>query len=273
VSPSIREFRPVAWIWIGLSLVLVVLLVAFAIVSFSIERKWQAMEALLDKLLSENRARIHTRIVPGGPGGKAIPGNAWDEYTIAEQQADALVSGTMLSDYINDFYLNAGVPQYRPEFRNLLAQNEEALDHLHRGAQRSNGQYPYKWERPESIVEVGGYMHRMQALDNAAFPDAQKEFSRINAEAKATTNPMTTALFPFANRYAPQHRFTRLQLRLLQSAATYRAAGKVPESDDFGDKLFHKEGNGKMKIWGAGLNGKNDGGTGDDMVIEIPISK
>ena len=63
----------------------------------------------------------------------------------------------------------------------------------------------------------------------------------------------------------------------MRLAAAYSATGRVPELDDpfdpSGAKFFHKEENGKMKIWSAGQNGKNDGSSGDDFVRAVPILK
>jgi hypothetical protein len=64
------------------------------------------------------------------------------------------------------------------------------------------------------------------------------------------------------------------RLRLLRSAAAYRATGGVLELvDPLGGKLLHKNENGKLKLWSVGTDGKDDGGAGSDIVIEVPVSR
>jgi hypothetical protein len=395
------------------------LLVAFIAIIDSNDRKWERMETLLDKLLAETRSRTHVRVVPEGQA--AIPGNAWDEYSAAEQQAVLLVSQKAVTDF-----LNTGWKVYPVEVRNILAQGENAIAHLHSGAQRSSGQYPYRWDRPEppdgflsshesltllaatkarvlleqghareaagvlidlltyagdsarnstilpalvgvlvyhrgtfnevdyllnsgkldregmaqfaeslealdrdfpsmgqalvndimgvglairrgeelpelsynvgtirgrvnsvfanslfargmwadAVTEVEGYMRRMEATEKMHFVVAEAELSRINTEERAATNPMTSALLPKVSSYLELQRSTQTQLRLLRAGASYRVSGSVPNLDDpFGAKLLHKEENGKMKIWSVGTDGRNADGTGDDIVVEVPISK
>jgi hypothetical protein len=422
-----RRTRTIVWLWGGFGALVVVVAVALLLVTSAIDRKRQDMEVFLDKLLLERRARIHVRIVPDG---KPLSGNAWEEYSLAEEQAAGFVPEKALMDL-----LNTGVDS--PEVRDILAKGEAALDHLHRGAQRSNGQYPYKWEQEDgsdgsimttrqnlallaaaksrllleqgqareaagvlvdlltytgdtgrnatlfsavvgqtvyiryaleqvrrlvysdkldregrarlaadlealdrdfpaigsafvsetlsrgmtvrkhggippstwtaaataaartplwrrartslangfwarglwadAVVEVGGYMRRIEALDKATFGVSQKEWSRINAEANASTNPMTAALFPnpLVTSYSVQHRTILARLRLLRSASMFRATGEVLELDDpLGGKLLHKNENGKLKIWSVGVDGKDDGGNDEkDLVLEVSPSR
>jgi hypothetical protein len=407
-----RGKRTVVWIWGGFSALLVFIVVVLVVVTSSMERKWRDMETFLDKVRLERITRTHVRIVAGG---KPLPGNAWDEYSLAEEKATRFIREKALTDF-----LDTGADS--PQLRNILARGEGALDHLHRGAQRSNGQYPYRWNVDDgdiplisrrqglalfattkarvfreqgrvreaagvlvdvltytgdsgrnaslisaaialntyprtldetqlvidsgkldregmaqlaadlealdrdfprigpafvsealssglvvrkhggmpplfppktlwnragvklangfwarglwadAVMEVGGYMQRIEALDNAPFAVSLTEASRINAEAKASTNPMTRALFPLVTGYATQQRAILARLRLLRSAATYRATGQVPELDDpLGGKLFHKQENGKLKLWSVGSDGKNDGGVKDENLTDIVL--
>ena len=128
----------------------------------------------------------------------------------------------------------------------------------------------------DAVMEEEGYMRRIEASDKAEFLVAEKEFARINAEAKATTNPMTSAIFPRVTSYATQHRLNLALLRLSRTAATYRATEQVLELDDpLGTKLLHKKENGKLKFWSVGIDGRDAGGTGgtDDIVLEVPTSR
>jgi hypothetical protein len=412
---SERRNRTIAWIWGGLGVLLVVIVMVLLVVHSSIAGKWQAMEASLSTLILERKARTHVRIVPDG---KPLPGNAWDEYSLAEEKAAVFASEKLLTDLLD------GAAKRR-ELRAIVEKSDEVLAHLHRGAQRSNGQYPYKWEqadtmevplmvgkttvamlgvekakvlreegRPaeaadvlvdvltyagdsgrnatlisaeislsmyhstleevrlliesdkldrkgltrlakqlealdrdfptigaahvsqalrsavevrkhggippsragrtpwrlastrlangfwyrgvwaDAVVEVNGYVRRIEALDDASFRVSQKESSRINKEAEASTHPLTPYVFPPLTRFSAWHRGLLARLRLLRSAAAYRATGEVLKLvDPLGGKLLHKKENGKLKTWSVGTDGKDDGGAGSDIVIEVPVSR
>jgi hypothetical protein len=68
------------------------------------------------------------------------------------------------------------------------------------------------------------------------------------------------------------------QLRLLRTGAHEHATGEVLELEDpFGTILRHAKGADRLKIWGIGWEGKDDGGKGEwpnmvreDIVLEIP---
>src|SRR5688572_3924573 len=106
-----RGKRTSVWIWGGLSGFLVFIVVVLVVVTSSIERKWRDMEAFLDKIRLERSTRTHVRIVAGG---KPLPGNAWDEYSLGEGQAALFFREKPLTDF-----LDAGTDS--PEMRNMLA--------------------------------------------------------------------------------------------------------------------------------------------------------
>jgi hypothetical protein len=69
----------------------------------------------------------------------------------------------------------------------------------------------------------------------------------------------------------------RAQLRLLRTAAQYRATGRLPDLDDpFGVRLLSSEQGGKVKVWSVGRDQVDDGGKGEwkpnagpDIVLEF----
>jgi hypothetical protein len=108
--------------------------------------KWEEMAARIDKLKIETRSRR----LPRSPlRGKLIAGNAWDEYNIALNDTLTWVddqNGSLFARFVNG---EPGLDRIKVE--QLVALHAGAIEHLRRGTQRSNGQYPYNWERGDEM--------------------------------------------------------------------------------------------------------------------------
>jgi hypothetical protein len=83
--------------------------------------------------------------------GKAFPGNSWDEY-------DQALAAPWPSDAENGgiFYRFAsGQPGVdRERVKQMVAEQMPLLEHLRLGAQRADGQYPYKWDARDEIPSL-----------------------------------------------------------------------------------------------------------------------
>ena len=107
----------------------------------SSNERWTAMNTRVAELRAEARSRKMPRTVLHGT---PLPGNAWDDYQIALN--DALTwnedpNGAMLARFVKG---DATVD--RTLIDQMIATHAGAIEHLRRGAQKTDGQYPYKWE-------------------------------------------------------------------------------------------------------------------------------
>ncbi len=107
---------------------------------------WDAMTRRIDALTAEAETRTQKRAVLHGA---AAPGNAWDEYNIALGDSrpwgdDVLPGGSIFIRYAMRWEMNE---QEKETARKLIAANAWRLDHLQLGAQRTDGQFPYRWRR------------------------------------------------------------------------------------------------------------------------------
>ena len=104
--------------------------------------KWKAMTDRIDQLRLEASSR---KLPRSALRGKLVEGNAWDEYNLAIDDAGRWTddqNGALFARFVNG---EKGVDRAKVE--KLVASHAGALEHLRRGAQRSDGQYPYQWQR------------------------------------------------------------------------------------------------------------------------------
>jgi hypothetical protein len=117
---------------------LVLLLIAFMPMR---DATWEGMRARLAERQEEARSRKIPRAVLSG---RPIPGNAWDDYTIVLNDSLTWKPDPSLSW---GFAEGTATPADRQVILKLIMDHGAMLDHLHRGAQREDGQYPFKWEQ------------------------------------------------------------------------------------------------------------------------------
>ena len=132
--------RSVIWI-VGMAAVVVAFLTAVLLIPVSAGRL-EAMRSRVTKLKDEARSRNVSRPVMRG---EAKPGNAWDEYNIALNESLDFKEDPNATNLAQFNERNATADRAMVE--RLLAAHPGVIDHLRRGAQRSDGQYPYQWER------------------------------------------------------------------------------------------------------------------------------
>lgn len=102
-------------------------------------RRFAAMELRLKEMRADTEARDAGRpTLRGWP----VPGNGWDDYALALREVEAIkVDRQALYEYVD-----RRPKADRTKVERLLAAHGGALDHLRRGASRSCGQFPIRWE-------------------------------------------------------------------------------------------------------------------------------
>jgi len=108
---------------------------------------------------------------------------------------------------------------------------------------------------------VGQWYARNAASQSMSWSDELKITQQIEAESKASSNPM---IQDFYNRDRSTLRYRLAQLRLLRMAAHYVATGELLRLDDpFGTTLLHSRIGSTLKVWSAYSNGLDDSGIGE----------
>jgi hypothetical protein len=101
--------------------------------------KWTDRTRQIETMKREARART---LPHSSFHGELTPGNAWKDYDIALQDVAAWREDD--TGFIR--YLQGEKQVDRAGVEELVAQRATLLEHLQRGARRSDGQFPYKWE-------------------------------------------------------------------------------------------------------------------------------
>jgi hypothetical protein len=152
------------------------------------------------------------------------------------------------------------------------------------------GKTPSAWRFgfSERIMMVDAFqtslsaMRRYRQAADSPWPEAR----RLQAEAEAVwvrgSNPVFRMMTENRlDRFSPndphaEFRELRAQLRLLRTAAHYKATGEVLDLEDpFGEKLLHSSKGKSLRMWSVGPDGVDDGGAGEwrargkDIVLEV----
>lgn len=127
--------------WLFAILAVTVLLLALALRPTRVG-ELQAMTNRIVELKLESRSRKMPRSVLHG---KLDPGNAWEEYNIA--LGDAQTWNEVDNGSIFSRFLAGDTKVDRAKVMQLVNTHKKAIEHLRLGAQRSDGQYPYAWEK------------------------------------------------------------------------------------------------------------------------------
>jgi hypothetical protein len=126
-------------------------------------------------------------------------------------------------------------------------------------------------------VTVSAVQQLIEA-DERPWLEAKEIFQRLTKELGASTNPIARTAPEELLRSDHAHRAHRAQLRLIRTAAHYRASGEVLElSDPFGDKIRNRLTEDALKVWSVGTEGKDHGGLGrfsvdadgQDILLEV----
>jgi hypothetical protein len=124
--------------------------------------RWEAASNRTAKLKLEAVTRKLPRHVLRG---KPIAGNAWEEYKVALDASWPSEAGTGTIFY----QFASGEPGVDRELvKKMVAQQMPLLENLRLGAQRTDGQYPYKWETEDEIPSL----LRTRQLSNLAVAQA-----------------------------------------------------------------------------------------------------
>lgn len=146
MAPMTSENRK-RYLWILACLAAAALLLFIAFMPTNSAR-WEAASTRTAKLKLEATTRKMPR---EALRGEARPGNAWNDYKLALEAPwpAAAENGGV-------FYRFAGGQPGvdRERVKEMVAEQLPLLDHLQRGAQRADGQYPYKWESSDDIPSL-----------------------------------------------------------------------------------------------------------------------
>ena len=170
---------------------LLVSFVAVVIFGFVFVEHWNDRWTTMKKRVGELQAEAQSRNLPRSVlRGQPIPGSAWAEYNIALR--DALTwtedpNGRALSQFLN------GDPETdRALVDRMLAAHAGALDHLRLGAQREDGQFPYKWEHGPQMELPGLAASRL--VSSLALVQARKSLESGRTQ-EATDLLLDTLMF------------------------------------------------------------------------------
>jgi hypothetical protein len=135
----------------------------------------------------------------------------------------------------------------------------------------------------DAFLAAQDYGRRMKEAADLPWNEARQMSERLAADQKETKNPMLRKLLhiqeSLSNSFSTNiFRERRAQLRLLRGAAAYRASGEALLLDDpYGDKIHSAMSGSRLKLWSAGYDGIDDGGSGGwdprkggkDIVLEV----
>ena len=111
---------------------------------------------------------------------------------------------------------------------------------------------------------------RSIAADGLPWPEALAEIAKLREEIDRL--PFTR--FSVSSGYLSdgrEVRAARARLRILRTAAHYRATGEILDLDDpFGTKLLRRRVGDRLKVWSVGHDGVDQGGGTEDIVLEVP---
>jgi len=131
-----RTHKTIIWL---LSAAVGVALVAAVFLSATDGERRNAMRNRAATLRDQAQFRNLSRPVLRG---EPLPGNAWDEYNLALDDAQTIRD----DERVNLVKFVGRIPgASRASVEQLLAAHRVVIEHLRLGAQRSNGQYPYEW--------------------------------------------------------------------------------------------------------------------------------
>ena len=144
----------------------------------SADRAWAAMQRRTRELIAEAQARPSARpVLRGTPE----PGNAWTDYDAAAKLMESLRPESMS---VYD-YLTRKPKAERAAIEKLVAANGNIVELMRRGTRRSDGAFPYAWDRGISID--GPPLIRLQELGMLAAAHARllREAGRVREAAEA----------------------------------------------------------------------------------------
>ena len=99
--------------------------------------------------------------------------------------------------------------------------------------------------------------------DDLSWAEVQNMESELENEGRSSKNPLVQLFNAGTQSTGRVLRDLKAQLRLLRTAAIWRATGTCPELDDpFGGKLLHSDKDGVLRVWSVGRDGIDHGGVG-----------
>lgn len=130
--------------------------------------------------------------------------------------------------------------------------------------------YSNKALQADAFFRFDEWCGRLSGIDSLPFPELLVLQDEIAKEGEASPNPWAVVLWRFVRGFT-YLRECHARLRLLRSAALYRAGGELPAlSDPCGTVLLSSRVGGKVRIWSVGRDGVDDGGAAaKDLVLDL----
>jgi hypothetical protein len=117
--------------------------------------------------------------------------------------------------------------------------------------------------KADAFEKIADAVGRMSEADDGPWPESRDLLARLNAELGGCPNPIARIAPDEILRSDVTHRGGRAQLRLIRTAARYRATGEILELEDpFGGKLRSRPDDDSIMLWSVGPQGRDHGGVG-----------
>lgn len=130
----------------------------------------------------------------------------------------------------------------------------------------------------DAFEQALSLLRRMGEAEGKPWAEAQKMNDELTKEIGRSKNPIVQITVPGLMGAERASREKKAMIRILRTAARWRATGEIAGLDDpFGAKLLHAEKDGKLKVWSLGKDGGDAGGVGifrtapdgKDIVLEV----
>jgi hypothetical protein len=117
--------------------------------------------------------------------------------------------------------------------------------------------------KADAFEKIADAAVRLNEADERPWAESRDLLAKLSAELGAVRNPIARIAPDEILRSDLIHRGSRAQLRLIRSAARYRATGDLLELEDpFGDKIKSRTDEDSVKVWSVGPQGRDHGGVG-----------
>ncbi len=117
--------------------------------------------------------------------------------------------------------------------------------------------------KADAFEKIADAARQLSEADDRPWTESRDLLARLNAELGAGKNPIVRIAPDEILRSDVIHRGSRAQLRLIRTAARYRATGEILELEDpFGDRMRNQADEDSIKLWSVGPQGRDHGGAG-----------
>jgi hypothetical protein len=117
--------------------------------------------------------------------------------------------------------------------------------------------------KADAFEKIADAARRLSEADERPWAESRDLLAALNAELGGGANPIARIAPDEILRSDLIHRGSRAQLRLIRTAARYRATGDILELEDpFGERIKSRPEEDSIKFWSVGPQGRDHGGVG-----------